>query len=64
MHAMHAIVVLTMRQAPDMAPRTLESATVVRTWVGYMAVCEGIGDDLYACVGAIGTKSAYMPCML
>ncbi len=50
---MHAIVVLTMRKAPDMAPRTLESATVMWTWVRYMAVCKGIGDDLYACVGEI-----------
>jgi len=54
MHAMHAIVLLTMRMAADGSPRTLwTAATVVRTWVGYMAGCKGIGDNLYAAVGAI-----------
>ena len=64
MHAMHAIVVLTMRMAADGSPRTLETAAAVCSCGGYMAVSEGVGDDLYACVGAVGTKSAYMPCML
>ncbi len=64
MHAMHAIVMLTMRTAPDVAPRTPGTHAAVWTGVGYMAVWVGVGEEVYAGVGVRGTESACMQCML
>ncbi len=64
MHAMHDLVVLTMRMAADGSPRTLGTAASVCSCGGYMAVSEGVGDVDGEGVEARGAGSACMPCML